>query len=260
MPQPTPPADVDAALADLLARLRAALGDRLRGVYLVGSLALGDFRPDSSDIDLLVVTDAALDDMEVERLRDLHARFDAGGSPWAARVEAVYVPELVLRSPAPQAERCPQVEKGTALFVAPLESGWVFQRFTLREHGVALDGPAPQTLLGPIDVQEMRPAVAAIAGEWRGQARNNLSWLEWLRQREDQVFVVQTLCRMLYSLATGAVASKPCAAQWAQRALPAPWPALIGRSLAAGDDAAPVTQSDLDDTVAFVEYTFEQSL
>ncbi len=255
MSRPTPFADVNAALADLLARIQAALGDRLTGVYLVGSLALGDFRPHSSDIDLIVVTDAPLGDGQIERLRDLHARFDAGGSPWAARVEAVYVPESALRDPAHQPERCPQVEKGTAPFVAPLESGWAFQRFTLREHGVALTGPAPQTLFGPVDVQEMRPAVAAIAKEWREQARSDPGWLEWLGQREDQVFVVQTLCRMLYSLATGAVASKPRAAQWAGRELPAPWPALIARSLAAHSRAAPVTQGDREDTVAFVEYT-----
>ncbi len=53
---PTPYADVNAVLSDFLARIRLILGDRFRGMYLDGSLALGDFNPQSSDIDFVVTT------------------------------------------------------------------------------------------------------------------------------------------------------------------------------------------------------------
>ncbi len=40
-----------------------------------------------------------------------------------------------------------------------------------------------------------------------------------------------TMCWVLYTLAFGAVVSKPVAAHWAQGVLGEPWAALIGRAL-----------------------------
>ncbi|HZU06982.1 MAG TPA: nucleotidyltransferase domain-containing protein [Chloroflexota bacterium] len=49
------PPEVAAALSELKAVLADIYGERLRGVYLYGSYARGDFDPESSDIDVLVV-------------------------------------------------------------------------------------------------------------------------------------------------------------------------------------------------------------
>lgn len=48
------PATVRAALAEVKAGLEDLYGDRLQGIYLYGSYARGDYRPDS-DVDVLVV-------------------------------------------------------------------------------------------------------------------------------------------------------------------------------------------------------------
>lgn len=48
--------EIDSLLGDLVGRMRAAWGDRLRGVALFGSRARGDARPDS-DVDLFVVVE-----------------------------------------------------------------------------------------------------------------------------------------------------------------------------------------------------------
>src|SRR5688500_7423628 len=94
--QPTPylqvnSAQVNSAVAELVAAMQRALGAKLVGVYLSGSLALGDFDPHTSDIDLVVVTAEQLSAAEIAALRALHARFNASDSPWAAKVEAVYL-------------------------------------------------------------------------------------------------------------------------------------------------------------------------
>src|SRR5438045_788663 len=109
---PTPYAGVNAALHDFEARIRAIVGDHFCGMYLSGSLALGDFDPRSSDIDFVVVTDTALPEDVVETLRDMHALFDAGRSAWAGKLEAVYIPQDALRRYTPTDARYPQVEKG----------------------------------------------------------------------------------------------------------------------------------------------------
>ncbi len=86
---PTPYADVNAVLHEFLRSIQTILGKHLRGMYLSGSLALGDFDPRSSDLDLVVVTGDALSYELFVALREMHARFDTSGSPWAAKVDAV---------------------------------------------------------------------------------------------------------------------------------------------------------------------------
>src|SRR5690242_3275903 len=100
--QPTPYADVNAVLAHFLRQIRAVLGGQFRGMYLDGSLALGDFNPQTSDIDFIVTTATTLSDNHFLSLRDLHARFNASDSPWATEVEAVYLPENAFRRTDPQ--------------------------------------------------------------------------------------------------------------------------------------------------------------
>jgi predicted nucleotidyltransferase len=47
---------VNSLLLTMLTQLQAALGQRLTGFYLYGSLSLGDFDPPSSDIDFIIAT------------------------------------------------------------------------------------------------------------------------------------------------------------------------------------------------------------
>jgi predicted nucleotidyltransferase len=63
-------ADIEAYLAEVVARLGDALGDRRVGVWLFGSAALGDFDPATSDLDVQVVTTVRLARAEREGLAD----------------------------------------------------------------------------------------------------------------------------------------------------------------------------------------------
>jgi hypothetical protein len=70
---------------------------------------------------------------------------------------------------------------------------------------------------------------------------------------------VLTLCRILYTLDSGAVVSKPVAARWAEKTSARHWAALIERSLIwrkARQDAP--SSDELDDTVALIQYTIER--
>ena len=256
---PTSYAGVNAVLREFLVSIQAIVGDQLRGLYLIGSLALGDFDSRSSDIDFVVVTDAELPEALVLALREMHARIARGGGPWATKIEAVYIPQAALsHSGAPPATaRYPQIEKGGTLALERLEDAWSAQRYTLREHGVAVAGPHPRTLLDPVDPDAMRREGVAIMEQWLEQARHDPSWLEWLRHRRNQAFVVQTLCRLLYTYETGAVASKPAAARWAQQSVSQRWAALIARSVAGQHDGGDAPESDERETVAFVAYTVD---
>ncbi|MGZ3584690.1 MAG: aminoglycoside adenylyltransferase domain-containing protein, partial [Ktedonobacterales bacterium] len=72
-------------------------------------------------------------------------------------------------------------------------------------------------------------------------------------------FVVLTLCRLLYSLDAGSVASKPAAAHWAQQKHGAPWTTLITEALAGQHERGDIPATVVDETIAFIRYTLAHS-
>ena len=256
---PTPYSEVNSALAGLDAGIRAVLGRQVVGVYLSGSLALGDFDPSVSDIDLVVITDGEVGDDLFRALSEMHAAFAGGSSPCAAKVEAVYVPRDALHRQQPGPTRYPQLEKGGELAREPLESAWSIQLHTLREHGVVVTGPLPRDSIEPVAAVDLQRASIAIATMWQDAARHDPTWLPWLRGSREQAFVVLTLCRLLHTLDSGDVASKPAAARWAQGALGPRWAPLIrcaleGQFACAGQ----ATDEEVAETLALVQYTIDR--
>lgn len=247
--------DVDQVLRWFLAQVRALLGGEFVGMYLYGSRALGDFDPVHSDIDFLVVTEAELELARISALGDMHARFDQSGSRFVGRIEAVYAERDALRHFPPGDKAYPQVETDRSLFVEPLEMGWIFQCWTLRERGVVLAGPAPREMIPPLDPDEMRRAAAPIALMWQRQAREDPTWLPWLRERQAMSFVVLTLCRLLYTLDLASVASKPAAARWVQRTLGEPWTELIASAVAGKHTPGFIEPWEEQQTLALIDDT-----
>lgn len=69
----TPYPEVYAPPRQLLGEVRERLGRHFVGMYLYGPLAAGDFAPDSSDIDFLVVAGGDLTGELSQPLRGMHA-------------------------------------------------------------------------------------------------------------------------------------------------------------------------------------------
>ena len=255
---PTPFADINLVLDHFRSQLHALLQHDLLGIYLVGSLALGDFNPQSSDIDFIVVTTTAIAPDRLAALQHVHEQFAASNSAWAEKIEAIYVPASALRHNAANRLHYPQIEKGRSLFLAPLEDGWVFHCLTIRDHSVIVLGSEPRALVTTIEAQELHAAAMVIVERWMEQAADDPTWLPWLRRRDAQVFVVQTLCRLLYALATGTVASKPRATDWAQKNYAEPWATFIEQSLVKQHQFENITQNEEQKTLAFLAFTHEQ--
>ena len=74
-------------------------------------------------------------------------------------------------------------------------------------------GPDPRTLIDPISPAQLRLAMRPMLDEW---ARAILDNPTILMRRGYQSYVVLTMLRVLYTLAHGAVASKPAAARWGE--------------------------------------------
>ena len=225
---PTPYPDVNAVLHELLSNAQAILGGHFVGMYLYGSLASGDFDPDTSDIDFAVATAAEVPDELIPVLDEMHLRLASSGQKWASKLEGSYVSQHVLRRYEPNQPPCPQINEGR-FYLAPHGSDWVIQRHIIREHGVVLAGPAPETLIDPVQPDDLRRAVKGTLTEWWAPMLNDPARLQ---DSVYQAYAVLTMCRALYTLEHGTIASKPRSARWAQEALDERWRELIEQAVA----------------------------
>jgi hypothetical protein len=134
-------------------------------------------------------------------------------------------------------------------------------RWVVREYGITLAGPAPETLIEPVPADALKQEVQATMREWAGviytgqyAITNRWAW----------PFVVLTYCRMLHTLATGDIGSKPAGAAWAQRTLDRRWSGLIARAWAARPHPSlklrqQANSADVAQTLAFIRYALDLS-
>jgi predicted nucleotidyltransferase len=229
--KPTPYVDMNEVLNLLRSDAKEILGDLFLGMYLYGSLASGDFHPESSDIDFLVVTTDTLPASQVSELEAMHNRLWAGGLKWASKLEGAYVPKDLIRRHTPEGPRCPTVNEGK-FYVAGLGSDWIIQRHIVREYGTALEGPDPKTLIDPVTAEEIRDAVLGVLHEWWFPMLDDPAWLS-MHGNEYHAFAILTMCRALYALEHGTIVSKTAAARWAQTRLGGKWSRVIEQAIRA---------------------------
>src|SRR3954468_16103686 len=91
----TPYSELDATLIRHAEALKEVLGENLIGVYLTGSLAIGDFDL-TSDIDFIVVTERQLSDAEVKDVQKAHLNACSQDTRWARHLEYSFFPKTML--------------------------------------------------------------------------------------------------------------------------------------------------------------------
>ncbi len=135
--------------------------------------------------------------------------------------------------------------------------GWPFQCYALREYGIVIEGPDPHNLFDPVDENHILQAVKSIANLWMEQAHDEQE-AGWLIQRDEQVFVVLTLCRFLHFASERKIASKQFSAQWALVNLEKKWHKLIKEAITNSNQTPIVHENDVRKTTEFIDYTANQ--
>ena len=225
----TPHDGVNQILSVLLEKAKTILGDQFVGMYLYGSLSSGDFHPDASDIDFLIVTREALPEKAISKLEAMHNELWKSGMEWASKLEGSYIPQKPLQRYEANGEAYPSINE-SKFYVAPHGSDWIIQRHIIREYGKALEGPDPKTLIEPVLPDEIRKAVTGILKEWWFPILENPSWLSE-HDSHYHSYAILTMCRALHALEHGTIVSKPVAANWAQEKLGGKWVQVIQSAL-----------------------------
>jgi predicted nucleotidyltransferase len=247
----TPHAEVNQILRVLLDEVRALLDNRFVGMYLYGSLAAGDFQPDRSDVDFVVVTDDLLSETVVSRLASMHVALATRESNWAHKLEGAYVPVAVLRRHDATHPAVPILNEGR-FYCESLSSDWTIRRHQLHTHDVPIAGPPVTDLVDPVSIDELRWAVRDTLKKWWAPMVVDPTWL---RAPGYQPYAVLSMCRSLYTLEESKPISKTDAAQWALTAVPPDWSPLIRSAMVwrTGDETDSVER-----TVEFICYTIDR--
>jgi hypothetical protein len=216
---------VAATCADYLAIADRHAPGLVDGLYLQGSIALGDYRAGVSDIDFVAVTSAAPDPHQV---RAIHERLRRRGrKPF---FDGLYVSRDELRSdPA-------TLPAGVAVHEWRVEAASPFERnlvtwHVLAQGGVAVRGPA----VGELGVHTDWPALARAT-----QGNLHEYWAPWARQAAwspagltawGTTWGVLGVARLRHTLAAGRITTKTEAAAYATATYDRRWHRVIEEAL-----------------------------
>lgn len=240
------PADVRRTVKGYLDVADRLLPGRISGFYLVGSVALGAYRPGRSDIDFVAVVDGdgELSPADLRRLRLVQVASGLRTAPPAlvrghlalpGTCNGVFVRAADLRRPVttivPLASHGgARLRAGSGFDVNPVQ--WT----TLARRGVAVRGPDPAALgLDPEPDRLRQWNLDNLAAYW-------VPWAQETRRRPglrwraapgwSTAWGVLGPPRLHHTIATGDVISKEAAGEWAKATLDPRHHAIVDEGLA----------------------------
>jgi len=211
--------------------IQAELGENLVGIYLVGSIASGDFDADS-DVDFLVVTKTELTESNMKSLQEIQIKMHDIDCYPAKHLEGSYISVSDLNSWSVVGEKkLYYFDNGSTTYELSTHDNQWHVRWILRERGITLTGQRPEKILQPIPLDklssEIKTAMLQVMKLFEDEIDRPLSFFN---SRFGQSFTVLTYCRMLHTLHTGTVQSKKAGMQWARQFVDPRWVRIIDQA------------------------------
>lgn len=128
-----------------------ALPGYVRGLYLVGSAALGAWQAHASDVDTVILTSRPATGDDLARLAKIHA-----GMPRSPHLDGVYLDPAMARAWATDRPVVPFVVDGTLRTDQPCGELTPVLWLTLRRYGIHVRGPAVADLGIRVDPEQLR--------------------------------------------------------------------------------------------------------
>ena len=263
----TPYSRLDEVLVDHAHGLHDAVGGNFVGLYLSGSLAIGDFDL-TSDVDLIAVTQDEMGDDQVARVQAAHTATMSRDTRWVKHLEYAFFSMQKLfdkTSPyGPDGRRIDSEDRKLWYFVngSPTiersdHDNLIVARWTLRYRSRPVLGPEPATFAPEVTADELRREIRSSMLGWEKLVHTDPGQFD---NRFHQVFMVLNNCRALQDLHEGRITSKREGMTWAKQHIDADWHPLIDYCWQERQDtgfsvAQPADREAFRQTVAFIEYT-----
>lgn len=247
--------EVTQILAAAIGAFNRNIVDNLKGLYLHGSLAMGCFRPWSSDIDLLAVVFEPMErETKLELVKDV-MRIAEGG-PEFAKIEF----SVVTAREAAQAKhpigyilhysdgwhRAYQENRAEQVIEGGTDEDLAAHFKVARERGVVLAGAPIEETFGEISRDDYLKAV------WYDIASAETE------AGKTPMYTVLNLCRTLMFLRTGKVGSKLEGGQWAvEQPEPGKWENVVDAAIGEYTIGRQGVY-DSDELMGFVRYALSE--
>jgi len=242
------PPEVHALLKDITVSLQNILGANLVGIYLCGSLTQNAFDPARSDIDCEVVIISELSEEQFAQTGEWLARLEKENA-WAVRLQM----QFLLRDEILAMDSKAYLYQ-FGKFTRCGSDGNPIPWKNILTSGITLYGLPPADFVPEITVKILHEALMRETGYLREEIENPAS--EWRDVPKYRAYAVLTLCRILYSHATGEVASKPVAAAFVMDSLPDELRKIIFQALSS--DAKNWANISLEQIEQFITLTEER--
>ena len=241
---PNVPAEVEHLAACFLTAADSTVPGLIQGLYLTGSVALGDFRSHCSDVDFVAVSEHRPDRAELNGLAAAHEAVVRRDPTF--HFEGTHVKWSDLRAGPAACAPAPFIHEGCfspsgTFAIDPVT--W----HELADHGLPLRGP-------PIArVPVWRDDAALRAWTLRNWVEYWIPWISQYREgpsaldaRPELVcWGVLGVARLHYTVSTGCIVSKTRAGQYALQAFERRWERIVSEALRLR--AAPTLASDYGD-------------
>jgi hypothetical protein len=215
-------------VADLFNGIYQILGDNLLGLYLGGSLAIGDFDEDRSDLDFLVVAKGELSDDSIRRLHKLHDSVRASNkNRLYTNYEGIYLSTDQASHPKTADMHAPHLGSDGHFQIEDHGADIIIDLWKIRKSGFVVYGPPPRDVIGEVTTDDMLQAKTQLFNGW---------WLPKLEAKEPmddeyQAYAVLTMARILCGFENHDEVSKKKAAAWCAAEYPQ-FAKLVSKALA----------------------------
>ncbi|MFJ7828133.1 aminoglycoside adenylyltransferase domain-containing protein [Psychrobacillus sp. NPDC096623] len=220
------PQEIRVFVFNLLTKTQIIIEDRLIGCYLHGSLAMGGFNPDSSDIDLIIITENPLTVKAMRRLAVLY--LENSNRPYPIEVSFLNASQLDNWSfPTPydfhyseywRKRYEDEIKKGTALYLNGDEKkdGDLAAHIMMLNHrGVCIAGKPIRHVFPSIPQSDF---LTSILRDYE-DCLNNIE--------HEPIYCILNLIRVYWYLKDENISSKQEAGKWGASHLPPKFHSLI---------------------------------
>jgi len=228
------PGVVAERLAAYAEQVASLLGDGLVGIYLHGSLARGCFHPATSDVDIIVVSEAPCSDTALAQVLLAYRRA-------AIPLDVTFATRSqIQRNETPAPIDC-LVKMGKVFRQSEGSQDFIINRQDTYESGIALVGPRPRDVVKPVPWQTLAKALECLFPVVLPRFKNP----------------VLMVCRICHAFAKHVLCSKTAAGEWALEEFNQRWRPLIQSALRDYAEGVPADAGPDESVRSFEQYCAE---
>lgn len=229
---------------------RQIFGEKLVGVYLHGSLAMGCFNPEKSDIDLLLVIEKEITDEEKLEFMNVVVKLNESAPKKGLELSVVkrevcqpftYPTPFELHFSPMHLDWFRKDPKGYVENMKGIDKDLAAHFTVIRECGIVLYGAAIQDVFAEVPREDY---FDSIFEDIQDAIEDILS---------DPMYIVLNLCRVLAAVQDGVVLSKEQGGAWGLLHIPQDYHALIQSALESYASEKEMT-IDQENALQFAEY------